>query len=513
MKVATSPRNSAIILIGEAVIFWSALLNLGGLALRVRAGPQTDLTARKLDAGLLPSTPFPSDVLQNGRLVVRPVTSGLSRVLLRVARRCSQSHKTLPSASLPPCGWGFQFRASSAFFSRRDRPVSQWVGDAPGATAQTTGLGRNSSSSTSSSSAAAAAAAAAAGNSTEAAPGATNPEAAGEAEPTATTASEPRTPLGAAPQERVAGSSSLSTEAGEPAAGVPGGAETATVAEGTAADSEVKAGEKDNALGWGETGGRDGAGGAEGRTVGVVEDAAVGDAAERTEAAGAEIHHHPNAAEKQVAGTTATTLPKTPSMLEMLKMKRGIGIFGKSNAVVPSPIETAASAGAPNAANGTASSSSSSSSAAAASLPPAGTTEAEPEPSTQELLRVETDEDAADATAHAGGPEGAEGDASCANGAGKAAAATTPSMLNGLPSRFKMSMGMFGAGKASPAGGSRGSTSAPSPAAAAAASAPATAAGTASTPSAAAGASSTPSGGSGKFSSYARRAGNFLGED
>lgn len=394
--------------------------------------------------------------------------------------------------------------------------MSQWVGDAPGVTTSTPGLGRNSSSSTTSSAAAAAAA-----------PSATNRGVAGRTEPTATAAPETRAPLGATPEEGVGDSSSLSlsaeaeaaaTTTGETAAGVPGVAEAETVAEVKAADGEVNADAKENALGK-KTGGTDGVHHAppatEGRTVEIVEDAALGDdTSERRDATGVDVTAP---TEKQTAGTT---FEKTPSMLEMLKMKRGMGIFGKSSSVVPSPIVTAASAGAPGVADDS----------TVALLPLAGATEAGPEPSTQELRVETTDEDtaaaaAADAAVAApAGPEGAEGVPDVNGGkaaAGKdktAATAATPSMLNGLPSRFKMSMGMFGSGKSSPSGASKGSTSAPTPAlpAAAATSAPTTVAAAASTPSAAAGASSTPtasSGGAGKFSSYARRAGNFLGEN
>lgn len=262
-------------------------------------------------------------------------------------------------------------------------------------------------------------------------------------------------------------------------------------------NGEVNADAKETAL-RGETGSTGGAGGGatEGRSVEAVEDAAVGDATERREATAVGVC---DAGEKQALGTTSA-LEKTSSMLEMLKLKRGMGIFGKSSSVVPTPIVIAA----PIVVDGT-----------DVSMPsPAGTTEGKPEPSTQEL-RVETGDHAGDVA------EGAEKDAPDVNGEKAAGGkdkttAATPSVLNGLPSRFKMSMGMFGSGKPSPSGASRGSTSAPTPAApstAAAASAPATAAAAASTPSAAAGASSTSSGGSGKFSSYARRAGNFLGED
>ncbi|CAB1100395.1 unnamed protein product [Ectocarpus sp. CCAP 1310/34] len=227
---------------------------------------------------------------------------------------------------------------------------------------------------------------------------------------------------------------------------------------------------------------------------GVVEDAVLDDATEAREAA--VVGAAATAQQKKEAANT-TTLDKTPSMLEMLKLKKGMGIFGRSssvgqNKVSPSPTSTAPMS----------------------SLPPSVTkTEVAPESDTEEL-RVEVDGQGADEAT--GGLEGSGGTGAVAKTKTTAAAAASPSMMD-LSSRFRLGMGMFGSGKASPrvvtgSGFSRKlGTQAAAATAAAAAATTSPAAGSA--PVEASPTPSSSSGGVGKFSSYARRAGNFLGSD
>ncbi|CAM9333451.1 unnamed protein product [Ectocarpus sp. 4 AP-2014] len=227
---------------------------------------------------------------------------------------------------------------------------------------------------------------------------------------------------------------------------------------------------------------------------GVVEDAVLDDATEGRKSAAVDAAA---TAQKKKEASNTTILDKTPSMLEMLKLKKGMGIFGKSssvgqNKVSPSPTLTAPMS----------------------SLPPSVTiTEMAPDSDT-EGLRVEVDSQGADEAP--GGLEGSGGTGAVAKTKTTAAAAASPSILD-LSSRFRLGMGMFGSGKASPrvVTGSGFSPKLGTEAAAA------TAAAAAATTSPAAGsapveASPTPSsssGGVGKFSNYARRAGNFLGSD
>ncbi|CAN0134284.1 unnamed protein product, partial [Ectocarpus sp. 13 AM-2016] len=227
---------------------------------------------------------------------------------------------------------------------------------------------------------------------------------------------------------------------------------------------------------------------------GVVEDAVLDDATEAKEAAAVDAAA---TAQKKKEAANTTTLDKTPSMLEMLKLKKAMGIFGKSssvgqNKVSPSPASTAPMS----------------------SLPPSvATTEVAPESDTEEL-RVEVDGQGADEAP--GGLEGSGGTGAVAKTNTTAAAAASPSMMD-LSSRFRLGMGMFGSGKASPrvvtGSGFSPKLGTQAAAATAAAAAASTSPAAGSAPVEPSPTPSSSSGGVGKFSSYARRAGNFLGSD
>ncbi|CAN0372069.1 unnamed protein product, partial [Ectocarpus sp. 13 AM-2016] len=141
---------------------------------------------------------------------------------------------------------------------------------------------------------------------------------------------------------------------------------------------------------------------------GVVEDAVLDDATEAKEVAAVDAAA---TAQKKKDAANTTSLDKTPSMLEMLKLKKGMGIFGKSssvgqNKVSPSPTSTAQMS----------------------SLPPSvTTTEVAPESDTEEL-RVEVDGQGADAAP--GGLEGSGGTGAVAKTNTTAAAAASPSMMD-----------------------------------------------------------------------------------
>lgn len=227
---------------------------------------------------------------------------------------------------------------------------------------------------------------------------------------------------------------------------------------------------------------------------GVVEYEVLDDATEAREAAAVDAAA---TAEKKKEAADSTTLEKTPSMLEMLKLKKGLGIFGKSssvgqNKVSPSPTSTAPTSSLP------------------ASV---ATTEAAPESDTEQLrVLVEVDGQGAEETP--GGLEGGGGTGAVAKTKTTAASAASPSMMD-LSSRFRLGMGMFGSGKSSPrvVTGSGCSPKLGTQAAAAAAAAVTTSPASGSAPVEASPTPSSSSGGVGKFSSYARRAGNFLGDD
>ncbi|CAN0001843.1 unnamed protein product, partial [Ectocarpus fasciculatus] len=229
--------------------------------------------------------------------------------------------------------------------------------------------------------------------------------------------------------------------------------------------------------------------------AGAVEDAVLDDATEGREATGVEASA---TAQKKKEASSSTTLEKTPSMLEMLKLKKGMGIFGKSssvgqNKVSPSPI----------------------SAAPMSSLPPSVAATEVTQKSDTEELRVEVDGQGADEAP--GDLEGGGGAGAVGKTKTTAAAAASPSMMD-LSSRFRLGMGMFGSGKASPrvVTGSGFSPKVGTQAAAAAAAAAAAVTLSPAAGSAPVEASPTPSsssGGVGKFSSYARRAGNFLGSE
>lgn len=357
-------------------------------------------------------------------------------------------------------------------FHHRGRPVSQWVGGDPAAVAATASeLGDEA-------------------NSTEAVTTAT----------AATAALETQIPE----EERKASVGGATSGASD---GVDAGAPAAAGEVGGAVGETAVA----VAVAGIEAGGDGTKGNAEEKSLAERDDGvsdAVAPLAEKKSAEGVSEADGGKATEVRGSETiekdalAAKTLEKTPSVLEMLKSKRGMGIFGKSslvqNKVSPSPTLSATPA-------------------ASAAMPSFGggqadATDAMPEPKTEEL-RVEVD----DSTV-AEGIQATNGTAE----EGKDKVTTTPSVLD-IPSRFKMSMGMFGGGKSSPSGAPRGWGATPTPATAAAAAAPAPSAGPPVTVTpgsndspAAAGESLTPSsssGGAGKFSSYARRAGNFLGKE
>ncbi|CAM9783591.1 unnamed protein product, partial [Scytosiphon promiscuus] len=211
------------------------------------------------------------------------------------------------------------------------------------------------------------------------------------------------------------------------------------------------------------------------------------------------------------------SLEKTPSMLEMLKLKRGLGIFGRSSSgnqtkVSPSPLSL--------------------STAVALAIPSPGSRPSGDKP-TPEADTTEPTEADGHAAAGAPTPVDVTGSAQEAgnhltltltpggssNGRPAAdattATSTTPSVLD-IPTRFKMSIGMFGSGKSSPGRLNRGPKSGSSTPAASSTFTSTFTTATSTTSAEAGGTSSTPrssAGGAGKFSSYARRAGNFLGSD